>query len=132
MRTSRVLSILACAATCGVLTGTVWAVELMPVIDYRDTFTVGGYRPAGYYIGPPLIQVPYDMKYNIEYANPALPSEDLWKDPGTISFQSPSTAVAQYPGNTGNPGMHPGWRSRAAAWHRLPTANATTTSSRPT
>ena len=112
MRVNQVLSNLACVVAWGLLIASASAVELIPVVDYRDTFTVGGYRPANYYYGGSLFQVPYNMKYNVEYANPALPSEDFWKLPTTISFQSPSTAAyagyPAFPSNTGNTGAASG------------------------
>jgi hypothetical protein len=82
---------------------TIASASVIGVVDYSDTFTLNSTRTDGYYAGSsPVV----DPVYNIEFARVGLPSVQ-WFNPG-FSFNSPSTAVAEYPGSAGNPGAATG------------------------
>ena len=73
------------------------------VVDYSDTFTVGGLRTDGHYTNGGVGTV--DAAYNIEYARSGLPVVQ-WQAPVGFSFNTSASAIAGYgyPGNTGDAG----------------------------
>ena len=77
------------------------------VVDYSDTFTIGGLRTDGHYTNGGVGTV--DAAYNIEYARSGLPTVQ-WQAPVGFSFNTSASAIAGYgyPGNTGNAGAATG------------------------